>query len=48
VGEELTRFGFRERAVLGDDYPKSSQILITDWHYYVFEKAKNGSGGTCA
>jgi ubiquinone/menaquinone biosynthesis C-methylase UbiE len=48
VGEELTRFGFRKRAVLGDDYPKSSQILITDWYYYVFEKAENGSGGTCA
>lgn len=48
VREELTRFNFRQEAVLGDDRPRSSHELVTDWYYYVFRKAKNADGEPCA
>jgi SAM-dependent methyltransferase len=38
VLRELTAFGFRPVRVLGDDYPRKSHILATDWYYYVFIK----------
>lgn len=39
VLKEVTAFGFRPVRVLGDDYPRSSHILTTDWYYYVFTKS---------
>jgi SAM-dependent methyltransferase len=36
---EAGRFGFRLLRLLGDDYPRSSQLYITDWYYYVFSKS---------
>ena len=48
VREELTRFNFRQEAVLGDDYPQRSHELVTDWYYYVFTKAENAAGEPCA
>ena len=38
VLKELATFGFRPVRVLGDDYPRTSHILATDWYYYVFTK----------
>jgi len=35
---ELGRYGFRFIALQGDDYPKRSYQMITDWYYYVFMK----------
>jgi ubiquinone/menaquinone biosynthesis C-methylase UbiE len=35
---ELSRCGFRFIALQGDDYPKRSHQLVTDWYYYVFKK----------
>jgi ubiquinone/menaquinone biosynthesis C-methylase UbiE len=48
VREELTRFNFRQEALLGDDHPQRSHELITDWYYYVFIKAENAAGELCA
>jgi ubiquinone/menaquinone biosynthesis C-methylase UbiE len=36
VEHELARFGFRRLRTLGDDYPRVSRSLVTDWYYYVF------------
>src|SRR5579862_4842734 len=38
--DELSSLGLRFEAQLGDDYPKSSHELVTDWYYYVFSKAE--------
>jgi SAM-dependent methyltransferase len=38
VEQELDKFGFRRLRVLGDDYPRTSRRLVTDWYYYVFSK----------
>jgi ubiquinone/menaquinone biosynthesis C-methylase UbiE len=35
---ELSRYGFQFVALQGDDYPKRSYQLITDWYYYIFKK----------
>lgn len=35
---EVGEYGFRCVGLQGDDYPKMSHILTTDWYYYVFEK----------
>jgi hypothetical protein len=37
---ELARYGFRFIALQGDDYPKKSHLLLTEWYwyYYVFMK----------
>ena len=35
---ELVRYGFRFIALQGDDYPKKSHLLITEWYYYVFAR----------
>jgi SAM-dependent methyltransferase len=39
VISEAGRFGFRLLHLLGDDYPRISQLYITDWYYYVFSKS---------
>jgi ubiquinone/menaquinone biosynthesis C-methylase UbiE len=35
---ELTRYGFRFITLQGDDYPRASHPLVTDWYYYVFQR----------
>ena len=35
---ELARCGFSFITLQGDDYPKKSHSLITEWYYYVFRK----------
>jgi SAM-dependent methyltransferase len=35
---ELAQCGFRFIILQGDDYPRKSHLLITDWYYYVFRK----------
>jgi|ERR1044071_4581535 ubiquinone/menaquinone biosynthesis C-methylase UbiE len=35
---EVGAYGFRCVALQGDDYPKKSHALTTDWYYYVFQK----------
>jgi ubiquinone/menaquinone biosynthesis C-methylase UbiE len=39
VERELARFGFRLLRILGDDYPRVSRSLVTDWYYYVFARS---------
>ncbi len=36
---ELSSFNFRLAEILGDDFPRKSRPLVTDWYYYVFVKA---------
>jgi ubiquinone/menaquinone biosynthesis C-methylase UbiE len=48
VGEELGQFDFQPKAVLGDDHPRRSHKLVTDWYYYVFSKAPQSAGERCA
>lgn len=48
VCEELFRFNFRQEALLGDDYPRRSHELVTDWYYYAFIKDENAVGEPCA
>ncbi len=45
--EELSRFQLRQEAVLGDDYPKRSHEVLTDWYYYVYSKAERDAGDSC-
>jgi len=40
VSRELGAFGFRLLHVLGDDYPRTSRLYVTDWYYYVFSKTE--------
>lgn len=47
VRRELARFEFRQLALLGDDYPRRSGKLVTDWYYYVFSK-DSAAGELCA
>lgn len=39
VSQELGKFQFHRLRVLGDDYPRTSHSLVTDWYYYVFAKS---------
>jgi SAM-dependent methyltransferase len=48
VGEELTRFDFRQEASLGNEHPKGSPEFLTDWYYYVFVKVETAAGEPCA
>jgi ubiquinone/menaquinone biosynthesis C-methylase UbiE len=34
----LARYGFRFIVLRGDDYPKKSHPLVTEWYYYIFVK----------
>ena len=46
---ELQEHGFRPLQILGDDYPRGSGPLTTDWYYYVFSKSKPArNGDACA
>ena len=47
VLQELTRFNFRLETLQGDDYPRRSHSLVTDWYYYAFSKAANAAGEPC-
>lgn len=38
VVAELAEFDFTLVSLLGDDYPRVSRMLLTDWFYYVFSK----------
>jgi SAM-dependent methyltransferase len=44
---ETSTFGFRLERVLGNDYPRRSHQLLTDWYYYVFSKAEKTRSETC-
>jgi ubiquinone/menaquinone biosynthesis C-methylase UbiE len=50
VVSELTKSDFRLLSLVGDDYPKTSGIFVTDWFYYVFCRNAHYSIGrkTCA
>jgi SAM-dependent methyltransferase len=48
VREELSQFSFRQKASLGNEYPKGNHEFLTDWYYYVFTKVENAAGETCA
>jgi hypothetical protein len=47
VCEELSRFNFRQEALLGDDHPRRRNELVTDWYYYLFIKTENAAGEPC-
>jgi ubiquinone/menaquinone biosynthesis C-methylase UbiE len=36
---EVSQFAFELAEIRGDDYPRKSGELLTDWYYYVFAKA---------
>jgi hypothetical protein len=38
---ELQELQFELIQFLGDDYPRESHSLISDWYYYVFAKPAN-------
>jgi len=49
VVAELAGFDFQLVKLLGDDYPRVSQMFLTDWFYYVFSKNDYTIGRTsCA
>jgi SAM-dependent methyltransferase len=45
VVAELAEFDFGLVKLMGDDYPRVSRMLLTDWYYYVFCKTDNHSIG---
>jgi ubiquinone/menaquinone biosynthesis C-methylase UbiE len=45
---ELERQGFRLLRFAGDDYPRQSHAYVTDWYYYVFQKAEPSPSSPCA
>jgi SAM-dependent methyltransferase len=45
---ELEQHGFRFLRFTGDDYPRRSRAYVTDWYYYVFQKAGASAGSSCA
>jgi SAM-dependent methyltransferase len=45
---ELEQRGFRLLRFTGDDYPRQSWALVTDWYYYVFQKAETSASSPCA
>lgn len=45
---ETSMFGFRFETLLGDDHPRRSHELVTDWYYYVFSKTGSSGGEPCA
>jgi ubiquinone/menaquinone biosynthesis C-methylase UbiE len=44
---ELEQHGFRFLRVAGDDYPRHSRLYVTDWYYYVFQKAETSASSPC-
>jgi SAM-dependent methyltransferase len=45
---ELEQHGFRFLRVTGNDYPRHSRAYVTDWYYYVFQKAEPSASSPCA
>ena len=43
VVAELAEFDFQLVKLMGDDYPRPSRALLTDWYYYVFSKSDDCS-----
>ena len=37
---EVRRFGFEVVTFVGDDFPRTSYMFVTDWYYYVFSKSE--------
>ncbi len=50
VVAELAELDFQLLKLLGDDFPRVSQIFLTDWYYYAFSKNDNSLIGrkSCA
>jgi SAM-dependent methyltransferase len=48
VVAELQHRGFRFLRLAGNDYPRHSLALVTDWYYYVFQKAGTSASSPCA
>jgi len=44
VVAELKREEFECLQIVGDDYPRKSSRLTTDWYYYVFAKLPSRGG----
>ena len=44
---ELEQHGFRCLRFAGDDYPRQSRAYVTDWYYYVFQKAEPSTSSPC-
>ena len=42
---QLMKSDFQLVDFLGDDYPRASNLFVTDWYYYVFRKKDNQSTG---
>src|SRR5579864_1924722 len=45
VAAELKKFNFQLVKMMGDDYPQTSHVFLTEWYYYVFAKTDNYSIG---
>jgi SAM-dependent methyltransferase len=48
VVAELEEQGFRLVRFTGDDFPWRSGLYVTDWYYYVFQKASRSMSSPCA
>jgi len=48
VRAELEEQCFRFVQFTGDDYPRQSRAYVTDWYYYVFQKADRSMSSPCA
>jgi SAM-dependent methyltransferase len=44
---ELQQHGFQLLRVTGDDFPRRSRRYVTDWYYYVFQKADTSPSLPC-
>jgi SAM-dependent methyltransferase len=44
---ELEQRGFQLLRYTGDDYPRRSRPYVTDWYYYVFQKAERSPSLPC-
>jgi SAM-dependent methyltransferase len=47
VVAELEEQRFRFVQFTGDDYPRQSWAYVTDWYYYVFQKADRSTSSPC-
>jgi hypothetical protein len=45
---ELEQQGFQFLRLAGDDYLRRSRAYVTDWYYYVFQKAEMPVSPPCA
>jgi ubiquinone/menaquinone biosynthesis C-methylase UbiE len=44
IEQELVRCSFRLLRILGDDYPRTSHLYVTDWFYYIFARVEDVIG----